>query len=319
MTSIPPAPTRHDSPPAFGPPSIEPSELEDAVARLRAVREAAGARMPDDPADDRLVPDETAELADRLRARRSVGPVAATYSAAHGHALTVADDGAGRRWSLRARTAAVAAVVVIALAVGVAAVALRPRAGVEELAPLDRSVEAVETSAPPSVDPSVAPSDAATVAPSEAASGEGAVVVHVVGRVAKPGLVTLASGARVADALEGAGGPTRTADLASLNLARTVVDGEQIYVPAEGESVPGAAGSTGAREAEAPGSGAAVVDLNTADAVTLDALPGIGPVLAERIVAWRTDNGPFTSVDELTEVSGIGPAVLEKLRESVRV
>ncbi|WP_255371762.1 ComEA family DNA-binding protein [Cellulosimicrobium sp. CUA-896] len=144
------------------------------------------------------------------------------------------------------------------------------------------------------------------------------------GRVAAPGLVTVVDGARVADALAAAGGTLPDADLAALNIARTVVDGEQIVVPLPGEQVPqpGVAGTgTVAGGATAGGAGAAggVVDLNAADATALDTLPGIGPVLAERIVAWRTEHGRFTSVDELGEVSGIGPSVLADLRDLVRV
>ncbi|KZM76607.1 competence protein ComEA [Cellulosimicrobium sp. I38E] len=139
--------------------------------------------------------------------------------------------------------------------------------------------------------------------------------MHVVGQVAAPGLVTVAADARVADALEAAGGATAEADLAALNLARTVTDGEQIVVPRPGEAVPAAGPAAPAAGATAGGA----VDLNAADATALDALPGIGPVLAERIVAWRDENGPFTTVDELGEVSGIGPAVLADVRDLVRV
>lgn len=155
------------------------------------------------------------------------------------------------------------------------------------------------------------------------------VVVSVVGLVHKPGLVTLDSGARIADALGAAGGPLDGADLLGLNMARRVADGEQIIVgiaPAPGE--PAAMGSAvtadnGAAAApgpSAPADGAgAVVDLNTATVEQLDTLPGIGPVTASAIVAWRGANGPFSSVEQLGDVDGIGPARLEKLRDRVRV
>nr|WP_216648489.1 ComEA family DNA-binding protein [Isoptericola chiayiensis] len=144
------------------------------------------------------------------------------------------------------------------------------------------------------------------------------VVVHVVGQVARPGLVGLPAGARVADAVEAAGGASDGADLAALNLARTVTDGEQVYVPAPGEEVPAppptrSAGGGAAEEPTAP------VRVNEADASTLATLPGIGPVLAERIVARRDENGPFTQVDQLAEVSGIGPVLLDELRDLVTV
>lgn len=160
------------------------------------------------------------------------------------------------------------------------------------------------------------------------------VVVSVVGLVHTPGLVTLAPGARIADALKAAGGVTDGADTIGLNMARQVGDGEQIVVgiapvkgqpPALGSSV-----SSGSAAPGAPGGGshpdrpdkparAEAVNLNTATVQELDALPGVGPVTAAAIVAWRDANGKFTSVDQLAEVDGIGPARLEKLRPLVRV
>jgi competence protein ComEA len=115
-----------------------------------------------------------------------------------------------------------------------------------------------------------------------------------------------------------AGGPTASADLTAINLARVLVDGEQVVVPAPGDTpstgaAPGASGGTGG----AAGSGR--VDLNRADAAAFDTLPGIGPVLAERIVAWRDEHGRFTAVEELTEVTGIGPALLAGVRDLVQV
>lgn len=159
-------------------------------------------------------------------------------------------------------------------------------------------------------------------------SADGPVVVSVVGLVHKPGLVTLAPGARIADALTAAGGALDGADLIGLNMARRVTDGEQIIVgivAAPGQ--PAAMGSsvsspttakppTDSGNDSAPG---ALVDLNTATVEELDALPGIGPVMAAAIVAWRDAHGRFSSVDQLGEVDGIGPARLEKLREHVRV
>jgi competence protein ComEA len=156
-------------------------------------------------------------------------------------------------------------------------------------------------------------------------------VVSVVGLVHTPGLVTLTPGARIADALKAAGGTTDGADTIGLNMARQVVDGEQIVVgiaPAKGQpAVLGSSVSSGSAAPGPPGTPprpakaapAEVINLNTATVQQLDTLPGVGPVRAAAIVAWRNANGKFTSVDQLGEVDGIGPARLEKLRPLVRV
>jgi len=158
------------------------------------------------------------------------------------------------------------------------------------------------------------------------------VVVSVVGLVHTPGLVTLPPGARIADALQAAGGAVNGADTIGLNMARPLGDGEQIVVglapvagqpTALGSSV--APGSTPTSKAPPPRPGSVkpkagqAVDLNAATVQELDALPGVGPVTAAAIVAWRQANGKFTSVDQLADVEGIGPARLEKLRALVRV
>jgi len=141
------------------------------------------------------------------------------------------------------------------------------------------------------------------------------VVVHVAGAVVHPGVVELSPGTRVDEAISAAGGATEAADLDALNLAAPVVDGQQVYVPREGEAAPPAAVGSDPSVA-GPGS---LVDINSADVTALDTLPGIGPALAQRIVDWRTEHGPFASVEALTDVSGIGPATMERLRTMVTV
>ena len=143
-------------------------------------------------------------------------------------------------------------------------------------------------------------------------------LVHVLGAVAKPGLVELAAGSRVVDAVAAAGGFTVEADPAGVNLARPVVDGEQLVVLAIGAAPPpGSAAGSGAASSGVSPAGDGVVHLNTADLAALDTLPRIGPALAQRIIDWRDANGPFTSVDQLLEVAGIGDAVFAGLADRV--
>ena len=145
----------------------------------------------------------------------------------------------------------------------------------------------------------------------------GVVVVDVAGKVRRPGLVTLPSGSRVADALRAAGGARPGTDLSSLNLARKLVDGEQILVGAPTSAA--ISPSTTSGSSSGVGSPGAVVNLNAATVADFDSLPGIGPVLAQRIVDWRTTHGGFTSVTELRQVSGIGESKYAQLKDLVRV
>jgi competence protein ComEA len=138
------------------------------------------------------------------------------------------------------------------------------------------------------------------------------VVVHVVGAVRRPGLYRLAQGLRIADVLTRAGGATRKADLAQVNLAAPLADGEQVVVPRRG--VPGVASSGGAAASGSPG---APVQLSTATLEQLDTLPGVGPVTAQKILDYREKHGAFSSVDALDAVPGIGPKRLEQLRDLV--
>lgn len=197
------------------------------------------------------------------------------------------------------RTGRVVLAAGAALAVVVVAVALlRPAsAGTAPEATLPRASEA----------PAVAP--AASSAPPEAM-----VVVQAAGAVVRPGLYRLPPGTRVDDLVTAAGGLATDADADRINLAAPLTDGQKVYVPRIGEAVPADAGSGGSASA-AP----EPIDLNTATAAQLDALPGVGPSTAQAIVEYRSQHGRFRSVDDLLNVRGIGPAKLEQIRPLVRV
>lgn len=249
---------------------------------------------------------------------------------------------ATRRWAVSGRAAVVLLAVVAALAGAVVARAIAlgpsdpvpvPQLTVHESGPVaGEGTAADEAGAREAWTPSAVPDppDAGEAVAGGAAGGSAAatgssVVVHVAGAVLEPGVVELPAGARVAQAIDSAGGAHAEAELAAVNLARPLQDGEQVYVPRVGEAPPGtAAGPAAPADPAGSGSGGGVgpegvVDLNTADLSALDTLPGVGPAIAQRILDWREANGPFHSVDELLEVSGIGPATLERVRERVRV
>ena len=157
------------------------------------------------------------------------------------------------------------------------------------------------------------PGDAPLPASSPGPSPEVVILVDVAGWVRRPGVYEFDEGARVIDAIDAAGGARSGALLESLNLAAPLADGIQILVPREGETVP------------PPASGGAVagvaglINVNTATPTELEELPGVGEVIAQAIVDYRTENGPFASVDQLLDVSGIGDATLENIRELVTV
>lgn len=195
------------------------------------------------------------------------------YGRAHGvevEPVRGARDAGGARWRIEPRAALTAGLVVVLL--GAAAWwGLRPAA----------TVALPEPSASVAASSSAAPGVPATL------------LVHVSGAVAEPGLVELALGSRVVDAVDAAGGLLPDADEASVNLARPVQDGEHVVVAEVGEA---------AQDAR--------VDLNRADHAALESLPGIGPAIAARIVSDREANGPFSSLEDLGRVSGVGPAIL---------
>lgn len=150
------------------------------------------------------------------------------------------------------------------------------------------------------------------------------VVVHAAGAVARPGLYHLPVAARVADLLEVAGGLTAAADVSRVNLAAPLADGQRVYVLGVGEpAAPPVEGPAGAGPPASPDDGdadeAAMVNINTADAAELEDLPGVGPVTAEAIIAHRDEHGPFTTVDQLLDVNGIGDAKLAAMRDRVTV
>jgi len=177
-----------------------------------------------------------------------------------------------------------------------------------------------------------------TFAPLDTLAPQG-VTVHVVGAVNEPGVYHLAAGARGDDALRAAGGARSNADLRLVNLAAPLVDGEQLVIPRIGERPPpttaashGGSGQSGGTGAGRDGSDASpgntgptrttlplIIDINRANAEELDRLPGIGPKTAKAIVEHRTRNGPFSSVDDLLAVRGIGPATLAEIRNWVKV
>ncbi|MDN4482390.1 ComEA family DNA-binding protein [Demequina lignilytica] len=222
--------------------------------------------------------------ADAVEARWARGlEQAAQRAYARTHGVEPSPRGAAgsrTRWRIEPRAAATA-VVVILLVGAVAWWGLR------------------DPGAVPLPDASVSP---AALVPSAAASADARLLVHVSGSVAAPGLVELEAGARVADAVEAAGGMLAAADESSVNLARPVQDGEHVVVAVEGEAVADAR-----------------IDLNRADPAALEGLPGVGPVLAARIAGDREANGPFATVEDLGRVPGVGPAILAGIADVATV
>ncbi len=166
----------------------------------------------------------------------------------------------------------------------------------------------------PAVQP-IAPAPPAPVAVARSTPAA-TIVVAVSGKVHRPGLVRLPAGSRVADALDAAGGVLPGTDISNLNLARKLVDGELIAVGVPGVAAGGSPGSAGSGDT---GTSGGLVNLNTASLEQLETLPGVGPVLAQRIVDYRDQHGGFTSVDQLRQVDGIGDAKFDQLKDRVTV
>ncbi|MEC5149977.1 helix-hairpin-helix domain-containing protein [Cryobacterium sp. GrIS_2_6] len=246
------------------------------------------------------------------------------------------------RARLRIGLGAAVVLVLAALLIAVIVTALGPQAGRQVLVPAaggaaghgtptaspgtgtatDSSGSTTGTSGPAS---GAAGSGTGRASPSPDAAPTPVILVHVLGAVLRPGLFELPVGARVVDAVSAAGGFTAAADPAGTNLARPLSDGEQVYLPAIGETVPGGAAGTGGTGGSAAGSGGAAglpavkVNLNRATVSELDALPRIGPAMAQRIVDYRSANGPFAAIEDLRNVTGIGEKTFETLKDLVTV
>jgi competence protein ComEA len=216
----------------------------------------------------------------------------------------------------RAATAIGLAVLVAAVLTGLWVLSQRPRALAVSASPpaIPGAVSPVGTGPP-----SPAPTMSAASAP--ATSSTSVVVVDVAGKVHRPGLYRLPAGSRVDDAVKAAGGPLRPSSLGSLNLAARVVDGQQIVVGAAGAPVAGVpvAGGGAGDGSGGTGVGAAPVDLNTATLEQLESLPGVGPVLGQQILDWRSAHGTFATVDQLNDVTGIGEVKFAALKPLVTV
>ena len=221
------------------------------------------------------------------------------YAAAHG-ALGEEPDVADPprwRWAISPRVAVTLAVVVAIIG---ALVVWAPRPGAASVATREISQPAPASEAASSAD--------AQGVPASAPVGATEVSVHVVGAVMDPGVYQLPLGSRATDAIAAAGGPTEDAQLDSINLARPLNDGEQLRLLTRHEAESGGGVTAGGR-----------ININTAGSSQLEELPGVGPVLAERIVAYREQHGPFASVTALEGVAGLGSAIVAGLADSATV
>lgn len=302
----------------------------DAVAaaqrRLAAISAQFASTDGDRPAGTSSQRADSDERSDEPGVSDAVSDDAAGLEPARGFPRT--DSGrhagsapAGRygRWGLSAHQVAILAVAALALVTVAAWWVLHsvPRAPVQLASERSLPAPTAATAAPEStgVDAEPAVSTPASAPTSPVAPP---VVVDVAGKVRHPGIVELPAGARVVDALDAAGGARVGVDTRSLNLARPLVDGEQIVVGydvpsmAAGQVPAGGAGQTGSAPTST-GEAIAPVGLNTATAEQLETIPGIGPVTAQAILAWRTEHGAFTTVDQLLDVSGIGDATLAEM------
>lgn len=198
------------------------------------------------------------------------------------------------RRPVRARVGVGAAIVLVLVGLGIAVLvsALGPHGSTQSIA-----------------SPTAFPTAGASMAP-RSGTGGAPIYIHILGAVAKPGLYLLSDGDRAVDAVAAAGGFTAAADQSGLNLARLLVDGEQILVPNIGEP-PVAAGAAGGTTAGGK------VNINTADETALETLPRVGPAMAKRIIDWRDKNGRFTALEDLMSVTGVGEKTFDSLKDLV--
>lgn len=289
---------------------LAPAEVSESVA--------SGPEVPDETFTPESTPDGDGPAPGEpgLRFTRAPGAGRRGKHAARGEA------GAFGRWGVTAHHVTVAALILVAMIAVAAWWVLRSVPHAETVSVTStRSVPTAPAAAPatgassapvPSSEPAPASSGAAS-----AAHAGARLVVDVAGKVRRPGIVELSAGARVIDAIKAAGGARHAVDVSDLNLARPLADGEQVVVgldvPAVSEpDTPAAAGSTST-------SGTARINLNSAGLEELETLPGVGPVTAQAILEWRSENGFFTTTDELLEVSGIGDATLADIEPHVYV
>ena len=324
------------------PDAEDTSDVERSVTEVQVVRVGSSGRQvrppgheqvtrPDEVPDTDIDTDADADLANPTSGRtpfgvRRIGRHWGRFAELWvPESLRDARVDPGRRGALILLL--VAALAAVVTAVGVWRDRPEPRA-------VETSAIAALAEAPPSADTGTADSaaagstdSAATNAPapsSPTATAPAEIVVSVTGLVGQPGLVTLPTGARVADAIAAAGGASADADLTGVNLAARLADGDSVVVasaPAPGGVASGVTGGDanagGATDGGAAASG--LVDLNTADEAALDTLPGVGPVMAQNILAWREANGKFTTVEQLQEISGIGPSRYAQISPLVTV
>ncbi len=305
------------------PPPAGGSPPTPTGTRVRPARSAQPA--PDEPSDEEAEGPEDAALPvpGRHAARRGRAP--AEGRAARAEAALPDAVRPAVRWALGPGHLRVVAVLLVLALLASGWWLLRSR---PEALPRDVGL----TVSTPSPDAGERPASASrgsgggsgggVAADEDAGAKSGRVVVHVAGRVRRPGIVRLPRGARVVDAVEAAGGAGRGVRLRDLNLARVLVDGEQVLVgmpgaaPAAAAPAPSSAGAAGGAAGAEP---TALVDLNTADQAQLETLPGVGPVTAGKILAWREEHGRFSAVEELLEVDGIGEVTLADVAPLVTV